>query len=86
MTLTHLNCSVIAVTGLAGHPFGSWRHRETGWMWLHDCLPKDIPNVRIMTYGYNSSLEAHNSREHFEEYANDLLQAISRSRWDSEVI
>ncbi|KAF8543181.1 hypothetical protein BDD12DRAFT_874965 [Trichophaea hybrida] len=47
---------VIAVTGLAGHAFGSWRNRETNKMWLKDLLPHDVQNIRIMSYGYNSSL------------------------------
>jgi hypothetical protein len=47
---------VIAVTGLAGHAFGSWRNRETHQMWLKDFLPYDVKNMRIMTYGYDSRL------------------------------
>ncbi|KAF8243669.1 hypothetical protein K440DRAFT_38565 [Wilcoxina mikolae CBS 423.85] len=47
---------VVAVTGLAGHAFGSWRSRETYRMWLKDFLPHDVKNIRIMSYGYNSSL------------------------------
>jgi hypothetical protein len=65
---------VIAVTGLAGHSFGSWRSRKTHLMWLKDFLPKDVKNIRIMTYGYNSSLinskrdaKLSNSKKHFIE-------------------
>jgi len=47
---------VVAVTGLAGHAYGSWRNSKTGRMWLEECLPRDISNVRIMTYGYNTKL------------------------------
>jgi hypothetical protein len=47
---------VIAVTGLEGHAFGSWRSPETHLMWLQDFLPKDVKNVRIMAYGCNRSL------------------------------
>ncbi|KAF8535741.1 hypothetical protein BDD12DRAFT_891916 [Trichophaea hybrida] len=47
---------VIAVTGLAGHAFESWRNRETNQMWLKDLLPHDVQNIRIMSYGYDSSL------------------------------
>jgi hypothetical protein len=85
MTLIPIKCSVIAVTGLAGHPFDSWRHRETKAMWLRDFLPDDVRNIRIMTYGYNTSLDEHTSSEHFEEYRSDLLQAIANSRRTGEV-
>jgi hypothetical protein len=54
-------------------------------MWLRDFLPDDVRNIRIMTYGYNSSLVEHKSEEHFEEYRSDLLQAISNSRRTGEV-
>jgi hypothetical protein len=85
MTLIPIKCSVIAVTGLAGHAFESWRNRDTQVMWLRDLLPKDVPNIRIMTWGYNTSLDDHTSSEHFEEYRTDLLQAISLSRRTGEV-
>jgi hypothetical protein len=83
MTLIPIKCSVIAVTGLAGHAFGSWRNRETQAMWLRDFLPKDVRNIRIMTYGY---LDDDTSCENFEQYRTDLLQAISLSRWTGEVL
>ncbi|KAF8542620.1 hypothetical protein BDD12DRAFT_802693 [Trichophaea hybrida] len=57
--LTPLNTpddNIVAVTGLAGHAYGSWRNRKTHQMWLKDFLPHDIKNVRIMSYGYNSNL------------------------------
>lgn len=36
----------IAISGLASHPFGSWKHRESGsdFMWLRDRLPQDVPS------------------------------------------
>ncbi|KAF8249223.1 hypothetical protein K440DRAFT_544459 [Wilcoxina mikolae CBS 423.85] len=48
--------SVIAVTGLAGHAYGSLKNRETNRMWLMEFLPQDIKNVRIITYGYDTNL------------------------------
>ncbi|KAF8542993.1 hypothetical protein BDD12DRAFT_875508 [Trichophaea hybrida] len=62
---------VIAVTGLAGHAFGSWRNSEAGNMWLKDFLPEDIKGIRIMTYGYNSSL-TENVTDEFLDYRRRL--------------
>ncbi|KAF3896736.1 LipA and NB-ARC domain-containing protein [Trichophyton interdigitale] len=45
---------LVAVHGLNGDAFMSWRHRDTGVMWLKDLLPASLPNARIMTFGYNS--------------------------------
>ncbi|KAI5804940.1 hypothetical protein EDC01DRAFT_351408 [Geopyxis carbonaria] len=62
--LTPLNSSegetlmdIVAVTGLAGHAYGSWRNKESFAMWLHDFLPYDFKNCRIMTYGYGLDLK-----------------------------
>lgn len=56
----------MAVTGLAGHAYGSWSDRETSTrsMWLKDFLPEHIPSlrVRIMTYGYDSRLTGNTNR------------------------
>ncbi|KAH8150012.1 uncharacterized protein LAJ45_05698 [Morchella importuna] len=47
---------VIAVAGLEGHAIESWRNTKSGEMWLQNHLPKDIKNIRILTYGYNTDL------------------------------
>ncbi|KAF8861968.1 hypothetical protein BDZ45DRAFT_739843 [Acephala macrosclerotiorum] len=47
---------VFAVTGLAGHAYGSWAHADAH-MWLREYLPKDAPTARILTYGYPSMLQ-----------------------------
>ena len=47
--------SIIAITGLDGHAYGSWRGKgNLGRMWLRDFLSKDLPNCRTMTYGYTT--------------------------------
>lgn len=46
--------SIIAVTGLSGHAFGSWAY-EKSTMWLRDNLPIAIQNkARILIWGYDS--------------------------------
>ncbi|EMT69606.1 Protein SERAC1 [Fusarium odoratissimum] len=47
---------VIAVCGLGGHALGSFKEKDGRFVWLRDALPSDIPNARILTYGYNSQL------------------------------
>lgn len=48
---------MIAVSGLGGHAFGSWKDGGTGRMWLMDFRPFDIKGIRVMLYGYDTSLE-----------------------------
>ncbi|KAF8542396.1 hypothetical protein BDD12DRAFT_802949 [Trichophaea hybrida] len=85
--LTQLNvpqgevvADVIAVTGLAGHAFGSWRNRETHKMWLKDFLPYDVQNIRIMSYGYDSSLGHGNAENRLLDYQRLFIQDIENSR------
>ncbi|KAF5231474.1 hypothetical protein FANTH_13386 [Fusarium anthophilum] len=47
---------LIAVCGLGGHALGSFKEKNGRFVWLRDALPSDIPNARILTYGYNSQL------------------------------
>jgi len=73
--------SVIAVTGLAGHAFGSWRSRKTHQMWLKDFLAHDVPNIRILSYGYDSSLLGHGKAENrLLDYQRLLIQDIENAR------
>ncbi|PTB52845.1 hypothetical protein M431DRAFT_58133, partial [Trichoderma harzianum CBS 226.95] len=47
---------VIAVSGLGGHAFGSFKERHGSFMWLRDALPIDFPRARILIYGYDTRL------------------------------
>ena len=74
---------IIAVTGLAGHAFGSWACSPRT-MWLRDFLPHDIKNVRVLTYGYNSQLKNATSRgvigDHVRRFKQRLLTLPQSSR------
>lgn len=86
MVLTSVLLSVVAVTGLAGHAFGSWRSRETHQMWLKDFLPKDVNSVRIMTYGYDSSLVGlDRSDKRLVDYRRNFIQNLENSRSTAKV-
>ena len=77
--------SVIAITGLGGHAFGSWRSRIPieypidRPMWLRDFLPKEFPNARIMTYGYDSSLRQSNGAN-ITDYRRGFIQCLQNCR------
>jgi hypothetical protein len=77
---------VIAVTGLAGHAFSSWRSSETHQMWLKDFLPHDVENIRIMSYGYDSRLIGHGkANNRLLDYKRGFLQDIENARSSTEV-
>ncbi|RPB06396.1 hypothetical protein P167DRAFT_514553, partial [Morchella conica CCBAS932] len=79
---------VVAVTGLAGHAFGSWCSNHTGCMWLQDLLPADLQSIRVMTYGYNSSLTRDTVEQTFVDYRRSFIHALmdARSKVESRPI
>lgn len=44
--------SIISVHGLDGHRETSWT-AANGVNWLHDLLPCDIPDTRVLSWGYS---------------------------------
>lgn len=72
-------CSIVAVTGLGGHAFGSWKDRGGPHMWLRDSLAFDLPSIRILVYGFDSHLNRSDSFQSLSSIADqfqDSLRAI----------
>lgn len=58
VALTDFN-SIVAVHGITGDAFRTWTTQskqgpDGGVFWLRDLLPAEVPNARILTYGYDS--------------------------------
>lgn len=50
-------------------------------MWLKDLLPDDLKGVRIMSYGYNSSLIGNDRTEsRLIEYKRNFITQLENSR------
>ena len=81
---------MIAITGLGGHAFGSWRGRASTDrpidrpMWLRDFLPVNFANIRIMTYGYDSSLKNPNGAN-LTDYRRNFRECLQNARRDCPV-
>ncbi|KAH7123390.1 hypothetical protein B0J13DRAFT_153463 [Dactylonectria estremocensis] len=74
---------IIAVSGLGGHAFGSFKERNGGHMWLRDSLPYDItredtddPIARVMIYGYESSVAQSKSMQNLEDLATSFHNSL----------
>src|SRR5579862_533561 len=77
--------SIIAITGLGGHAYGSWRGKgNLGRMWLRHFLSKDLPQCRTMIYGYNSKLSSRGIGT-IEDYSREFLEGIKKVRGTKEV-
>jgi hypothetical protein len=78
--------SIVTVSGLAGHAFGSWKsHTRDHQMWLRDFLPVDLrdANVRILTFGYNSGLRDSTSTSFLQDFSRQLLDGVNSARADA---
>lgn len=68
--------SIIAISGLSGHAFGSFKQRGGHFMWLRDGLPKDLPNTRIFVYGYDTQLQGSSSVQSLTDLGLSLQTAL----------
>ena len=78
-----VNC--VAVCGLGGHAFGSFKEKGTTYMWLRDSLPKDMPNLRVLLYGYASGLDGSDSNQNVSVIADSFVSQLGFLRLQSEV-
>ncbi|KAF8244548.1 hypothetical protein K440DRAFT_9874 [Wilcoxina mikolae CBS 423.85] len=51
-------------------------------MWLRNCLPQDLPEVRVFTFGYESRLRSSTSDSSFADFGRQLLDAVHSVRQD----
>jgi protein SERAC1 len=70
---------IIAIHGLNGHYQNTWTafpKPGSKCNWLQDLLPKQVPNARIMSYGYNSSVQFSKSTAGIGDFAGELLEEL----------
>ena len=81
--------SIIAVHGLGGHREKTWTLQTknqsggvTNVMWLKDFLHEDVPEARILNYGYDAVLFGYGARskEPIHRHALNLLARLSAYR------
>lgn len=54
-------------------------------MWLHEILPNDVKNVRVLTYGYNSQLQANEARSSLLSHSKNFIHRLREMRKVTEV-
>ncbi|KAI1085938.1 P-loop containing nucleoside triphosphate hydrolase protein [Rostrohypoxylon terebratum] len=72
---------IVAIHGLNGHREKTWT-ADNGVHWLRDLLPKDLPTVRILTWGYDANTHASDrvSCQYLYDHALDLVADLTRKR------
>jgi hypothetical protein len=68
--------SCLAISGLGGHAFGSFKEKGGSHMWLCDDLPYDLTTTRIIVYGYESQLHGSQSFQGLEDLATTLRMSL----------
>ncbi|KAL7627351.1 hypothetical protein AAE478_001543 [Parahypoxylon ruwenzoriense] len=74
----------IAISGLASHPFGSWQPRgpDKTFMWIRDELPNQVPSVRAIIYGYDSTLVGSDSFQSISDVARTFANFLKVGGWN----
>ncbi|KAI5788645.1 hypothetical protein FPQ18DRAFT_307335 [Pyronema domesticum] len=80
---TTVKYDIIAVTGLSAHAFGSWKSPDQAHrMWLRDFLHLEFPDIRVLTWGYHSSIRDDRSTTSVtaisRNFLLDIKQTVSR--------
>jgi hypothetical protein len=73
------------VHGLGGDSIETWTHPESNAFWLKDFLPQQIPDARIMTFGYNAAAAFGQSTSDVIDHTKSLLSSLVDKREESEV-
>ena len=80
---------IVFVHGLTGDAYNTWLHKETGVHWPSELLGQDIPDSRILSFGYDADVvnilgggPASNSR--LSNYAESLVGKLVRERERSQ--
>ena len=75
-----ITVDIVAVHGLLDGPYHAWQ--DGGVIWLRDpeFLPKLIPNARILSYGYNSTVALSQSIAGVDQFAEILLNYLEQER------
>ena len=77
--LSHILFSIVAVHGLGG----DWEHTWTdtnGKLWLRGFVPIEIPNIRVISYGYNSKTAFSKGVNDIDDEAAGLLDRLNMER------
>lgn len=71
--------SVVAIHGLGGDAYRTWTH-ENKKLWLQDFLPSQVPEARILSYGYDSTVAFSKSSAGIDDFSRDFLYRLKTVR------
>ena len=70
--------SLIAVCGLGGHAFKSFTSSTNPEEnWLRDNLPRYLPQVRVLVYGYDTRIVEETSKQSITDIARAFFNSVN---------
>jgi hypothetical protein len=75
---------IVAVHGITGNAYDTWIH-SNGTFWLRDLIPKDLPGVRVFSYGYPADVFCTFATGTIDTFARSLLESLKRERRSKNV-
>ena len=78
---------IVFVHGLTGNAYNTWLHKETSVHWPRDLLKQDLPDTRILSYGYDAdfvNLWKPASISRLSNHAENLVGGLVRMRERTE--
>jgi hypothetical protein len=75
------DCSIVAVHGLNGHREKTWT-ADNNINWLRDLLPHDLPNARILSWGYDANTQSSSrvSTQNLHDHSLSLVSDLCLDR------
>lgn len=90
---TEVSVDIVFVHGLTGNAYNTWLHRDTRVHWPSQLLGQDIPDARVLSFGYDADIvhfwnPASNSRlsNHAENMVGDLVRKRERTNTETRKI
>lgn len=90
---TEASVDIIFVHGLTGNAYNTWLHRGTGVHWPSQLLRQDLPDTRILSFGYDADIvslwgPASMSRlsNHSENMVGDLVRKREETNTETRKI
>ena len=80
---TDASIDIVFVHGLTGNAYNTWLHKDTKIHWPSALLKQDIPDARVLSFGYDADIvgfwnPASNSR--LSNHAENMVGALVRKR------
>ncbi|VUC37866.1 unnamed protein product [Clonostachys rosea] len=83
---SRVDIDIIVIPGLGCNAIGSWRDRKTNKVWLRDFLPQDLSNIRVLLYGYDTTLPGSHSKQSISDLGNALMETVTAFRSKTQTL